>query len=198
MRNANVPMITPTQTAPKPTNISSRGFTLTELMAVVAIVGILATVAAVSYRGYIAAAKSSEAVVMMNGIRAAQEAYRADTLVYLDVSTSLGNYYPADAPGRHKTQWGGDSALGNRWKVLNVTSTDAVYYRYAVVAGHAGTDPVSAPGIHGEFTVVADPQMGNEPWYMMQAIGDLNGDGTMSYCLGSSFSSDIYWIREGQ
>ncbi|MCL2824610.1 MAG: prepilin-type N-terminal cleavage/methylation domain-containing protein [Polyangiaceae bacterium] len=172
------------------------GFTLTELMAVVVIVGILAALGSVGYSRYIRSAKSSEAVWMVNGIRAAQEAYRAETLTYLNVSESLANYYPTTTPGKVKIQWGGgNDAIANRWRVLAVTTDGAVYYGYSVIAGPPG--PVEAVGIDGGFSFITIPDEATEPWYIIQAKGDLDEDGIPSLYLGSSLSSEVYWVNEG-
>ena len=66
-----------------------RGFTLVELMAVVVMVAVLATLAVYGVRKYVFAAKASEAFTMINAIKAAEEAYRDETFVYLNVSGSL-------------------------------------------------------------------------------------------------------------
>ena len=174
----------------------TRGFTLTELMAVVVIVGILATLGAVGYRKYINSAKSSEAVWMSNGIRAAQEAYRAETLMYLDVSTALTNYYPSATQGAFKTQWGGGTdALAQRWRVLGTVTDGAVYFGYAVVAG--APNAVVADGLEAGFNVTL-PTEWNEPWYIVQARGDIDGNTIASFYLAHSFSNEGRWINEGE
>ena len=62
-----------------------KGFSLIELLVVVAIVGILAAVGVVSYIGYVASAQKTDAKNMVHTIFSAQEEFRADN--------NLFNYY---------------------------------------------------------------------------------------------------------
>lgn len=170
----------------------SRAFTLAELMAVVAIIGILATIAAVGYRKYINSARASEAVWMVNGIRAAQEAYRAETLTYLNVSGSLNVYYPTNDVGAKKVPWDGTGAIHDKWRILNVATDGSVLYGYATVAGSPGTITVTGSAFTIDFPEAV------EPWYVVQAKGDIDGDGDPSYYLATSFSNEVYWQNEGE
>ena len=60
----------------------SHGFTLVELLTVVAITGVLATIATFMVRKHFADAKTTEAVAIIQSIRAAQESRRAETGTY--------------------------------------------------------------------------------------------------------------------
>src|ERR1700722_20113638 len=68
---------------------TTRGFTLVEMMIVVAIVSVLAMLAVVGYRKLIMSAHTTEATQMVQSIRTAQEAYHAETQTYVSTTNSL-------------------------------------------------------------------------------------------------------------
>ena len=77
---------------------SSIGFTLLELMLVVIIIGILATIAIPSYQDYVIRAKRSEGKAALLKVQLAQEKYRANHINYgslaqLGLSTSSPTGY---------------------------------------------------------------------------------------------------------
>jgi prepilin-type N-terminal cleavage/methylation domain-containing protein len=123
-------------------NRSARGFSLIEMMATVVIVGILATVAVVGYKRWVRSAKVAEANSIITGIAAAQETYKAETGVYLNVSGTLDNLYPAQTPGAFKTEWGGPcSTCLTPWSRLSFQPHGAVTYGYATVASALAVPP---------------------------------------------------------
>ena len=63
----------------------SKGFTLIELMIVVAIIGILAAIAIPNFIGMQKRAKTSEAKSSLGEIRTLEEAYRAENETYIGV-----------------------------------------------------------------------------------------------------------------
>ena len=88
------------------------GFTLLELMTVVVIVGILATLATYGVRKYTLQAKKSEAISMLTQIRAAEEAYRDETFQYLGLD-DFDVWHPTSTPDTGKRGWAsGTTAQG--------------------------------------------------------------------------------------
>ncbi len=89
------------------TRSNNKGFTLVELMIVVAIIGILAAIAIPNFLKYQAKAKQSEAKVNLKGIYTSQLSYFAEGDTYSDFAT-IG--YAAEPGGRYKFRL--DAATG--------------------------------------------------------------------------------------
>lgn len=170
-----------------------RGFTLVELLAVVAIIGILAALALVGYRRYMNSAGTAEAKAVIQGIRGSEEAYKAEMLVYLGCSTSLESYYPMATPNSQKYHWlqPGHSDY-DCWRRLNVTTDGPVKFGYAVVAGMPNA-PMAAPT--GFTTPPVWPTVA-EPWYVIKARGDRDEDGIPALFLASSLKGEIYFEND--
>lgn len=142
------------------------GFTTIELMIGVVIVGILAALAVPSFTGYVYKSRVSEAVTVLNDIKAKQETYRSKFGTYAAVSGtgewSAATYTPSSLPGANPVPW----PSGDEWEELGIRYPGAVRFQYATVAGPPGTTPPASSGL-----------LGRNFWYAAQAVGDLDGDG---------------------
>ena len=69
---------------------NQKGFTLIELMIVIAIIGILAAIAIPNYLGYTCKAKQSEAKSSLGAIATCQEAYFAEFDTYGNTMAKIG------------------------------------------------------------------------------------------------------------
>ncbi|UQA54903.1 type IV pilin protein [Polyangium aurulentum] len=166
-----------------------RGFTLTELMIVVAMIGILATLAIVGYQRYLRSAGSAEVKAVMQGIRIAEEAYKSETFQYKDCSDSLTDWYPY-SPSDKKSDW--DNSNHKRykdWKELNVITDGPVKFGYAVVAGVAPDVAVSNVAYCGNWASAHSNIEG--PWFVVSAGGDQDADGIQSRFAASSRTGQI-------
>lgn len=184
---------------------TKRGFTLVELMIVVAIIGVLAALAIYGVTRYLASAKTSEAKNTIGALtRGAQEAYSREQAAseLLAPTGALGaslnhdlcassewmlGLGPGAAPPGAKQQVdvaifetigaGNDKNTG--WNCLRFSLTDPTYYDYAYIGNRDGGAPV------GE-TVGTAAQPANlttaipAPGFGAYAVGDLDGDTNVS------------------
>jgi len=135
------------------TSSSARqGFTLLELMVVVAIIGVLTTVAIPSFLRYQLRSRSSEALVNLAAIGTAQAVYLAEYGTFLGVASPV----PASAPGNNRSAW----TPGSNFDQLGWAPEGAVQFQYQVIvdSGEEGS---------ARFTA--------------EARGDVDGDGQPSF-----------------
>jgi len=177
------------------------GFTLVELMVVVAIVSVLATLGVYGPRRYIASSKTGEAVQMLGSIKAAQESYKDETFQYLNVSESFTDekYYPSNSkPGQAKAMWGGTDELAQKWATLGVNPNGPVLFVYACVAG-GPAEAVPSPAESGDITVGNWPTAApGTPWYVAKAKADLDAGGAYTVYVAPSFTTQIFSANEGE
>ncbi|EMT1190058.1 pilin [Neisseria gonorrhoeae] len=82
-------------------NTLQKGFTLIELMIVIAIVGILAAVALPAYQDYTARAQVSEAILLAEGQKSAVTEYYLNHGKWPENNTSAGVANPTDIKGKY-------------------------------------------------------------------------------------------------
>jgi len=78
-----------------------KGFTLIELMIVVAIIGILSAVALPAYQDYTARAQVSEIIVLSSGVKSAMSEYHADKGTWPVDNTAAGVAAPTQISGKY-------------------------------------------------------------------------------------------------
>ncbi|MDD4273986.1 MAG: prepilin-type N-terminal cleavage/methylation domain-containing protein [Desulfobacter postgatei] len=108
---------------------NQKGFTLIELMIVVAIIGILAAIAIPNFLTYQLKSKTAEAKTNLGGIRTGEEAYNAEHDTYLDASA-----LPL-AVGKAKVGW---SDTAGSFAAIGFEPAGSVYYQYGVSINSAG------------------------------------------------------------
>ena len=140
---------------------NSSGFTLIELMIVVAIVAILASIAIPSYYGYKYKAVRSEAQSNIGTIFSMEMAYATENSTYL---TSA--WTPGSIPGSQSIPW----QTGNNFDSLGFSPKGKVNYRYSIGAGSTWVNTPS----NGSVTESSGVNI------IIQAEGDIDGDSATS------------------
>lgn len=176
----------------------ARGFTLIEMMVVVVIIGILATLATYGVRKYVLAAKASEPIEIINSIRAAQESYKDETFRYLKVN-DMTSYYPftgvAELRNAKKPWESGNTTIADNWRQLGVRPSTVVQFGYACDAGQGTGVPQQAA--LGTSKNLNYPTTAPD-WYVARAAGDRDGNGVLAIFVGSNFTDQIYGENDSE
>jgi len=171
----------------------SRGFTLVELLTVVAITGVLAVIGVMLVRGHLQSAKSNEAVAMIQAIRAAEEARRAETGTYQNCTVSSAAAWYPDKPDGKLRSWTFDHADAARWATLDISRPDGTRFGFLANAGNPGAK-VTVP----QTTAKPGWDTATDPWFVIQAAGDRDSDGTLSLFVASSFNGELYTENDNE
>jgi type IV pilus assembly protein PilA len=169
-----------------------RGFTLIELMIVVAIIGVLAAIAIPAFINYVRRSKTSEAGSNLKSLfTGAQAYYGRENWMQGVVAEGAGavaaayctvaNGTTMNAPSANKTVLDWMTEPGRTsFEALNTQPSDPVYYQYSILAGA----PDMCGGAPSNLNV-----------YTFQAVGNLDGDATNSLfeiSVGSNTNNDLY------
>ena len=161
-------------------------FTLVELMIVIVIVAVLATVAVPAFSSVMYRARSGEVYSFLGQIKNRQEAYRAEFGQYCAISgrSSWGMFAPRTTPDEDPASW----MTTTEWTQLGARPDGAVRCIYSVLAGPPTTRPPGASG--GGYD-------GSDYWFVSQGRCDLNGDGMVATYAGYSAGTHV-WCRESR
>jgi prepilin-type N-terminal cleavage/methylation domain-containing protein len=179
------------------------GFTLVELMVVVAVIGVLSAISIPMYKSYLYRAKTTEAIGFLAEIKARQEAYMNEYHTYCDASSADGvakgtatSWWPPLPDEKAKRgsarAWdGGDRPEG--WAQLGAAPPGRqALFAYVSVAGGIGKKPNDDAG----FTTDLGYD-GSDFWFVSRALGDLDGDGNEITFESYSHSRNL-WISNDQ
>lgn len=151
---------------------SNKGFTLIELMIVVAIIGILAAIAIPNFLRFQLKSKSSEGKVNIAAIRTAEESYLAEFGQYVAAAVNP----TADVPGSQKAAFD----TGGGFDTLGWSPEGNVFFQYAV----------NAPSGANHYTISAaadiDADATDQFWGYVKPDGaDATVAGVHTQCLDS-------------
>jgi type IV pilus assembly protein PilA len=145
----------------KLTRKSNKGFTLIELMIVVAIIGILAAIAIPNFLRFQLKSKSSEGKVNIAAIRTAEESYNAEFGVYVQANQSP----LVAAIGSQKAIFADTGAVGANFNQLGWAPEGNVFFSYGVAWGL---------GVPSAYTISAtaniDADATNQAWGYVKPV----------------------------
>jgi prepilin-type N-terminal cleavage/methylation domain-containing protein len=176
--------------------MSSRGFTLIEMMIVVAIISVLAVIAGTAYRKYMDSGRTAEVYSMLGEIRSKQEAYRVENPTYAS-SSGETDLFPALSSSKgvepHAHLLTSPPAW---WSNLGISpQKNSLYCSYTTVAGKANVAPSGARGA-AIFTTASNPSgIPQVQWWYAIGTCDNDSDGNSShnaYFVTSSQTTSIY------
>ena len=111
-------------------------------MGVICIIGVVAALALGGFKRHVNASKTSEATMVLQAIRVAEESYRAENQVYLNVTSTLDSnagWFPNGSVHNQKSPFAAATHTdAGRWQRLNPPVDRPVQFGYKANAGMAG------------------------------------------------------------
>lgn len=161
-------------------NSNNKGFTLVELMVVVAIIGLLSAVAIPNFQKYQARSKTAEAKLQLSAIYTAEQAFYADYNMYATCLRYMGYDPSEEKASRYYT-------VG--FNVANVASNAA--YTSALNSGISGTEcAAAAAAADGVSFYNAGKRVANGltigSFLNNTALADQLTDGTQTFTAGAA------------
>jgi prepilin-type N-terminal cleavage/methylation domain-containing protein len=159
---------------------AQKGFTLIELMIVVAIIGILAAVAYSQFRDMLNSSKGTEAEINLDAIKKGAEIYEKANNVFPDRAEGQGEPTPAEACcttaekkcAAQPELWKPDDGSKTIWTDLNFALNSSHYFQYQYDSEDNGN----------KFTALAIGNVGcrgDDQTYTL--VGDIDDKGRVTF-----------------
>jgi prepilin-type N-terminal cleavage/methylation domain-containing protein len=180
------------------------GFTMIELMIVVAIVAVLSAVAIPAYQSYIRRSYLNEATTSISAIKSAEESFYTINNCYVNATA-----WPTAVPSATSVAWDPAPAT-SAWArgALGVRPDRLVRFQYGVYAsndissglgcGSALTRPSSAAlsSCVSDPTALTNAAIFGSNWYIVWAKGNLDGDSVNSMIVSAIDDSAVIMCNE--
>ncbi len=140
--------------------LNNKGFSLVELMVVVAIIGILAAVAVPSINKYMAKARQSEAKTNLGSLYSAEKAFSAEYVLYHTAFQAIG--FSPEGKMRYNVGFGAAGAVATGIQGYNIPAT----VDPTLIAGRiycTGVTTVGANGVGRAACAILNGADGNPP-----------------------------------
>jgi prepilin-type N-terminal cleavage/methylation domain-containing protein len=172
-------------------DVRQRGFTLLEMMIVVALIGILAAVAVTAFTKQARKTRGAEANAMFAAMRVAQEQYHLENGAYLSTGTGEADTHPA-TPVKTSQAF---LPMPATWVSLKMRLPEETgYCGYVAIAGPGG-DGTNLGALANGFGLTVAPVT---DWYYLIAHCDLDGNGSRdSYYFTWSGDTAVQKLNEG-
>jgi prepilin-type N-terminal cleavage/methylation domain-containing protein len=166
--------------------LRAAGFTLVEMLTVVAIIGVLAAVSIGAYRKYGDSSRQAEAMAMIGEFKTKEAAYYAEFSSYVTTVTAdaIANLYPVVGScnnGGETEPCAKNDVTGRpaSWGQLGISPTRSqLYCGYGVVSGNGGSWGLAASNTDAKNAY--NNVVPTTPWFYVHAICDNNSKQTLN------------------
>jgi type IV pilus assembly protein PilA len=162
------------------------GFTLIELMIVVAIIGILAAIAIPNFLRFQLKAKSSEGKTNLAAIRTAEESYFAEYGMYISALPSPPT--ASMTPYNQKTEFS-DAVANSGFDIIGWSPEGRVYFNYSVAINGDASQFTAGAGadIDNDVPTGGSPQV----WGYKKGSQNAQDHGALGQCLESGITAEV-------